>query len=68
MYRKPDGEETSMLGEYLDAWADMNEQIELVLGAKVVAFDPDVQIQCEGLFCSLPLWLAKKIKKLQPPT
>lgn len=68
MYRKPDGEETSSFNEYLDAWAAMNEKIESVLGAQVLAFDPGVDIQCEGRFCALPLWLAKRIAALQPPT
>jgi hypothetical protein len=70
MYKKPSGEETPSVNEYVQAWQEFQTKIERVLDVQAIGFDPGVAVMQKGgrHSVTLPLWLALRIAKLQPPT
>lgn len=61
MYRLPNGELTASMDLYSRAWRALAEPIEQLTGYKLVAFDPDLQLQDGMQSIALPARFARKL-------
>lgn len=64
-YRKPDGESTSDVDEYVKTWKALIQPVVKATGLVLYGFDPDFSLHTpDGRYSiSLPIWFVKRLNR-----